>query len=176
MVYEAPACAVDGPLRTGAPTVAQPAETLTTADAVAPPAAGGRGAVTDVDPTACPATEKLAIFDPEAMMTEAGTVATFVSMDARATVVVVVTFELAVRLSDETSPLLTCRGEGVSVIEMAGMLIAPLTRASLPLPWVSFVVALPPSSVSWVSVGSRVNAIDVPGIAEGERLKTRWAT
>src|SRR5437879_4802426 len=97
--------------------MAQPTETFTAAVAVAPPAAGGRVAVTEVDPTACPATGKPAILDPVVMVTDGGTVATFVSADARATVVVVVTFELAVMMSVEASPALTCKGEGLRVIE-----------------------------------------------------------
>src|SRR5690349_3412898 len=54
--------------------------------------------------------------------------------------------------------------------------MAPLTSVSCPFAAVSFVAALPPVSVSCVSDGSSVNAIDEPGGADAESVKTRCAT
>src|ERR1043165_3803607 len=53
--------------------------------------------------------------------------------------------------------------------------ITPLTRRSRPLATVSFVAALPPSSVSWASTGSMVS-VSGPGVAEGESWIKRCAT
>src|SRR6185436_16407642 len=68
-----------------------------------------------------------------------------------------------------------CDG-GVSVSDGTGIEIEPLTSESCPLPDVSFVAGDPPSSVSCVVLLSSVRVMVVPGVADPERLKTRWAT
>ena len=62
-------------------------------------------------------------------------------------------------------------------VESAGTgvvtLIAPLTRTRFAFATLSLVDALPPWSVSWVSVGSSVSVIVLPTVAVGETVTWR---
>src|SRR5438128_1828898 len=66
--------------------------------------------------------------------------------------------------------------DGLDGIGAATTLITPFTSRRLPLVTVSLVAALPPSSVSCVSVGSSVNVITVPGVADGASVTVRCPT
>src|ERR1051325_2735938 len=58
----------------------------------------------------------------------------------------------------------------------AGMRIEPPISPRPPFATVSFVAALPPSSVGWVSAGSSVSEIEVPATAEPDSVKTKCRT
>ncbi|HEY2324744.1 MAG TPA: hypothetical protein VGJ82_17935 [Thermoanaerobaculia bacterium] len=119
---------------------------------------------------------KVADFEPALMTTDAGTLATAGDDESSVTVVSAATLALKVAVNEVVDPTIVVLTGGVSESDAAGMLITPSTSERWPLAGVSFVAAVPPSSVSCVSEASSDRVIDVPGCALPERVKTRCAT
>src|SRR3954471_13210395 len=90
----------------------------------------------------------LAVREPAAIDTDAGTVATAVFDDASVTIVATGVVLLNVAVSEPELLTRTFNADGESATVSGGIVIAPLTSVSPPLVEVSFVAALPPASVS----------------------------
>src|SRR5947209_11123983 len=178
MLYVEPASAVAGPLICGASGVAHCTASLTVivAVAVAPPADCGNDAVIVALPAASGETLKAADAEPEPIVVDAGTLTTAGFDDVSVTVVPLTRRTSLCAVSAAVPPAVALCDGGLSDRWGTGMVIEPLTRARCPFDCASFVAAVPASSVSCVVAGSSVRVIDVPGVAEEERVKTRWAT
>ena len=128
------------------------------------------------DPAVSALTSNAMNFVPARMTTESGTVATSGFDELSVTVVSEASVALEIALSEPVDPGATLCVNGASVSDGCGTVIEPSTSASLPFACVSFVADVPPSSVSCVSDGSSVSAIDDPGAADADSVTTRCAT